>query len=61
MRSLWMFTGKNKCAGSTAYTLGETAAEATARLVRRDSCEFFEWISCERVDAGDWKPANGVE
>lgn len=46
-RHLFAFHGKGKCAGSTAYVFDETEAAARARLLRDDSCEFFDIASSE--------------
>lgn len=41
-RSVWVITGKGRCAGTTTYVLAETAEAARARLLREDASPFYE-------------------
>jgi hypothetical protein len=42
VKHLFVFDGKGQCEGSRAYVLGVTLADARARLLRDDSCKFFD-------------------
>lgn len=42
LKHLFAYHGKGRCAGSTAFALGESETEARARLLRDDACKFFE-------------------
>jgi hypothetical protein len=53
-RRLWAFFGKGKCDGATAYVLGETKAAARARLLRIDSCIYFDIASAAPLEV--WMP-----
>ncbi len=41
-RTLFAFDGKGRSAGARAFVLGVTEADARTRLLRSDSCSFFD-------------------